>query len=88
MTDEEICAKVGSQMIGGTDTTSITLSYTAWELAKQPVWQEKMRQELRESGVRANSGVLRYADLEKSKLLDAVVTEGLGLHPATPGSLK
>lgn len=87
MTDEEICAEIGSQMIGGTDTTSITLSYTVWELAKQPVWQEKMRQELRESGVRANSGVLRYADLEKLRLLDAVVTEGLRLHPAAPGSL-
>jgi cytochrome P450 len=34
LTDEEICAEVGSQMIGRTDTTSIALSYTAWELAK------------------------------------------------------
>jgi cytochrome P450 len=87
MTDEEICAEVGSQMIGGTDTTSITLSYTAWELAKQPAWQEKMRQEMRASGVRVDSHVLRYMDLEKLKLLDAVVTEGLRLHPAAPGSL-
>ena len=47
--NEEICAEVGSQMIGGTDTTSITLSYTAWELAKQPVLQDKVRQELREA---------------------------------------
>ena len=34
LTDEEICAEVGSQMIGGTDTTSITLSYTAWGAGK------------------------------------------------------
>lgn len=87
LTDEEICAEVGSQMIGGTDTTSITLSYTAWELAKQPALQGKVRQELREAGVRIDAGVPRYEDLEKLKLLDAVATEGLRLHPAAPASL-
>jgi cytochrome P450 len=87
LTDEEICAEVGSQMIGGTDTTSITLSYTAWELAKQPALQDKVRQELREAGVHVDVGVPRYVDLEKLKLLDAVVTEGLRLHPAAPASL-
>jgi hypothetical protein len=29
----------------------------------------------------------RYEDLEKLKLLDAVATEGLGLHLAAPASL-
>ena len=87
MTDEEICAEVGSQMIGGTDTTSITLTYTAWELAKQPTLQEKLRQELRNAGLRTEGNVLRYPDLENLPLLDAVVKEGLRLHPAAPASL-
>jgi cytochrome P450 len=87
LTDEEICAEVGSQMIGGTDTTSITLTYTAWELAKQPALQEMVRQELREGGVRVDADVPRYVDVEKLKLLDAVVMEGLRLHPAAPASL-
>ena len=87
LTDEEICAEVGSQMIGGTDTTSITLTYTAWELAKQPALQEKVRKELRDKGVRIDARVPKYVDLEKLKLLDAVVMEGLRLHPAAPASL-
>ena len=87
MTDEEICAEIGSLMIGGTDTTSVTLTYTAWELAKQPQLQEQIRQELRQLGLDADSGVPRYSELEKLRLLDAVISEGLRLHPAAPGSL-
>ena len=49
--------------------------------------QGKVRQELREAGVRVNVGVPMYADLEKLKLLDTVATEGLRLHPAAPASL-
>ena len=87
LTDEEICAEVGSQMIGGTDTTSVTLTYTSWELAKQPILQDKMRHELRKAGLRAEGSVLRYSDLEGLPFLNAVVTEGLRLHPAAPASL-
>ena len=87
MTDGEICAEVGSQMIGGTDTTSVTLTYTSWELAKQPKLQEKIRQELRDAGLFMEGTVLRYSDLENLPFLDAVVREGLRLHPAAPASL-
>ena len=87
MTDEEICAEVGSQMIGGTDTTSITLTYTAWELAKHPALQDELRHELQKAGFHADSDVLRYSELEDLPFLDAVVTEGLRLHPAAPASL-
>ena len=87
MTDEEICAEVGSQLIGGTDTTSITLTYTSWELAKQPKLQEKLRHELQDAGLQMEGNVLRYPDLENLALLDAVVREGLRLHPAAPASL-
>jgi hypothetical protein len=41
-------------MIGGTDITSVTLSYTAWELAKQPALQSKVWQKLWEA--RSDSG--------------------------------
>ncbi len=87
LTDEEICAEVGSQMIGGTDTTSVTLTYTSWELAKQPALQEKMRQEFRKAGFNAEGNVLKYSALEELPLLNAVVMEGLRLHPAAPASL-
>ena len=87
LTDEQICAEVGSQMIGGTDTTSTTLTHTAWELAKHPSIQAEMRAELQNAQRHAQTEVLRYSDLEGLPLLDAVVMEGLRLHPATPSSL-
>ncbi|EXJ71677.1 uncharacterized protein A1O5_05485 [Cladophialophora psammophila CBS 110553] len=80
-------SEIGSQMIGGTDTTSTTLTYTAWELAKQPALQEVMRNELRTARLHADSEVLRDSDLEELPLLNVVVMEGLRLHPAAPSSL-
>jgi cytochrome P450 len=45
-------------MIGGTDITSVTLSYTAWELAKQPALQSKVWQKLWEA--RSDSGAATF----------------------------
>ena|SRR2546423_8303078 len=73
LADEEICAEVGSQMIGGTNTMSITLTYTGQELSREEV--------------RVDTGVPKYADLEKLKLLDALVTENPRFHLAAPASL-
>ena len=87
LTDDEICAEIGSQMIGGTDTTSTTLTHTSWELAKQPALQEAMRKELQTARLHAQSDVLKYSELEALPLLDAVVNEGLRRHPAAPSSL-
>ena len=34
-------------LVGGTDTTATTTSYTAWEIAKNPAIQENLFEELR-----------------------------------------
>ena len=44
--DEAICSELRSLIIGGTDTTSTTLTYMVWELAKHPQWQTRLREEL------------------------------------------
>ena len=87
LTDEEICSEVGSLMIGGTDTTSTSMTFIAWELAKHPGWQQKVREELRQAHVHAERGVLKYDDLEPLKCLNAVIMEGLRMHSSTPSSL-
>ena len=85
--DKPIYSEVGSLMIGGTDTTSTTLTYTAWDLAKHPQWQTRLREELQRAKVRFRSGVPDYKDIDRLEILDAVELEGLRLHPAAPGSL-
>jgi cytochrome P450 len=87
LTDDEICAEIGSLMIGGTDTTSVTLTYICWELAKRPDIQKQLRAELVRARKHPDTDVLVYADVEHLPFFDAVVTEGLRLHPAATGSL-
>jgi cytochrome P450 len=64
------------------DTTSTTLTYLFWELARDPSWQHRVRQEL----LSQTSGV-SYGDIQSLTLLDAIINEALRLHPAAPASL-
>ena len=70
-----------------TDTTSTTLTYLFWELARNPTWQQRLRDEL--STVFAGSGAeaATWNALQKLPVLDAIVNEALRLHPAVPASL-
>jgi len=67
-----------------TDTTSTTLTYLFWELAKHPEWQNRLREELRG---RTSQTVPKNTDITELPILDAVVNESLRLHPAAPASL-
>ena len=57
-------------MIGGTDITSVTLSYTAWELAKQPALQSKVWQKLWEA--RSDSGQLHSTAILRPQPTSAI----------------
>lgn len=81
----------------GFDTTSITLTYLAWEISKpeNTHWQEALRKE-----ANTNSAMYRAAKgkgqtletpelkaLDNQPVLQAIVMETLRLHAAIPGSL-
>ena len=87
LTDEEIICEAGTMIIGGTDTTSIVLTYLFWELARHPVWQDKLRDEFRANNVVFKDGVPSWQQVQSLEILDAVITEGLRLHPPAPGGL-
>lgn len=74
------------------DTTSISLTYLFWELTRNPVWQDKLRNELAAARTKldlvATNEELTFRQLDDLPVLDAVVTEGLRLHPASPASLQ
>lgn len=91
LTDFEAYSEVGKLVFAGTDTTSTTLTYLWWELAKNPQWQDKIREELKTHvGSKEETRSYRipsYADIVDLPVLDAVINEALRLHPAAPASL-
>lgn len=63
----------------GHETTAGSLSFTLLELARRPDIQQRLREEIRQVG-----RDLSYDDIQRLQFLDAVVKEGLRLHPASP----
>ncbi|OJT08114.1 hypothetical protein TRAPUB_969 [Trametes pubescens] len=79
LTPQQIVDNVNTFIMVGHETTAGSLSFTLLELARRPEVQEKLRDEIRRVG-----RDLSYDDIQRLEYLDAVVKEGLRLHPASP----
>ncbi|KAF3020091.1 hypothetical protein E8E14_003548 [Neopestalotiopsis sp. 37M] len=69
----------------GSDTTSITLTSIFWGLVRNPAAYAKLRAEVDEKYIDGREDHLSFADAQSMPYLQAVIKEGLRLHPA--GSL-
>ncbi|CAJ0945716.1 unnamed protein product, partial [Mesorhabditis belari] len=79
MLEEEVVMQCFLFLLAGFDTTSNTLSYTAWYLAKHPQCQRRLQEEIDQvCGEQAEIG---YDDLSELKYMDCVVKETLRLNP-------
>ncbi|KAK0256182.1 hypothetical protein LTR12_003017 [Friedmanniomyces endolithicus] len=87
MTDRETYVEVGNLVAAGTDTTSTTLTYLFWSLARFPEWQNHVRKEMHEKLGRAAQGPYEMQALNGLPVVDAVINEALRLYPAAPASL-
>jgi cytochrome P450 len=65
----------------------MTLTYMFWQLAKNPTWQEQLRNELRSHLGDLPGVIASYNDVNQLPILNAIVHEALRLHPAAPASL-
>lgn len=86
LTDDEIIVELTNLIFAGTDTTSNTFSFMFWELAKNPKWQKRLRDELR-TVTWGEEVVPTYKSVSHLPVLEAVVQETLRLWPAAPASL-
>lgn len=86
LTDDEIIVELTNLIFAGTDTTSNTFSFLFWELAKNPEWQQRLRDELR-AVAWGEEVVPNYKCISHLPILEAVVQETLRLWPAAPASL-
>ncbi|XP_066215907.1 steroid 21-hydroxylase isoform X1 [Saccopteryx leptura] len=74
--------------IGGTETTSTTLSWAVVFLLHHPEVQQRLQEELdRELGTGAWSAGVRYKDRARLPLLNATIAEVLRLRPVVPLAL-
>uniref|UniRef100_A0A3P8TZH4 Cholesterol side-chain cleavage enzyme, mitochondrial n=1 Tax=Amphiprion percula TaxID=161767 RepID=A0A3P8TZH4_AMPPE len=76
---EDIKASVTELMAGGVDTTSITLLWTLYELARHPTLQEELRAEV--AAARAESQGDMQEMLKRIPLVKGALKETLRLHP-------
>nr|XP_061825440.1 cholesterol side-chain cleavage enzyme, mitochondrial-like [Nerophis lumbriciformis] len=76
---EDIKASVTELMAGGVDTTSITLLWTLYELAKHPNLQEELRAEVASARAQCQGDMVEM--LKHIPLVKGALKETLRLHP-------
>lgn len=82
MTDALITSNSFIFMLAGLETSATTLSFSLYELAKDPELQENVRTEIMECLEQHNG--LNYDAVIAMRLVYQVVAETLRLHPPTP----
>ncbi|KAI1785387.1 cytochrome P450 [Ganoderma leucocontextum] len=86
--DEELIAEMYSLTLAGHETTSATLSFVFYELAKHPKYQERMRQEIRDARARVTArggNEFTTQDLDSLTLSVNAIKETLRFHPIVLG---
>ncbi|XP_071666989.1 cytochrome P450 27C1 isoform X3 [Patagioenas fasciata] len=84
LTLEEIYANMTEMLLAGVDTTSFTLSWATYLLAKHPEVQQRVYEEIASKLGKEKIPVAR--DVRKLPLIRAVLKETLRLYPVLPGN--
>ncbi|KAK0203697.1 cytochrome P450 [Desarmillaria ectypa] len=88
LTDEEMLAAMQTIMGAGHETTATTLTWTLYELAKNPDLQTKLRHEVKDMEKAISGGDCSVANFESMPYLQAVMKEALRMHPVSYYGLR
>ncbi|KAF7347263.1 PAH-inducible cytochrome P450 monooxygenase [Mycena venus] len=80
LTASELAEQVRIILLGGQDTSADALAWCLYELAKDPAYQGKLREEI-ELHRRSGDGQMEY---DSMPLLNAFIKEALRFYPAAP----
>lgn len=64
----------------GTETSSITLAYTMYELARNPLCQQKVYDEVTTILAKHN-GQITYESVQEMTYIDSIIHESIRIHP-------
>ncbi|XP_077458543.1 sterol 26-hydroxylase, mitochondrial isoform X1 [Stigmatopora argus] len=84
ITHLEIYISVTELLLGGVDTTSNTLSWALYHLARDPRAQDRLHAEV--NATCADKSLPSMEDLKEMPYLKAVIKETLRLYPVVPGN--
>ncbi|KAL2728642.1 putative cytochrome P450 6a17 [Vespula squamosa] len=85
---DSLCAAQAFVFFGaGSETSSLTMTYTLYELAQNHNIQDKLRKEVNEE-YEKNNGILMFESVRALKYLQAVVKETLRKHPPITNSSR
>lgn len=81
---ESVIAQAAIFFSAGFETSSGTMSFALYELAKHPEVQQQVREEIREALQNSENGELSYEQLNDLKYLHNVILEVLRFYPPLP----
>uniref|UniRef100_A0A0D2XL07 Pisatin demethylase n=1 Tax=Fusarium oxysporum (strain Fo5176) TaxID=660025 RepID=A0A0D2XL07_FUSOF len=83
VTEEDVMRTCAINVVAGSDTTSISLTGVMWALLRNPKAMAKLRAEVDDKYSSGEIGdPISFGDAQKMPYLQAVIKEGLRLHPA------
>lgn len=87
LSEGEMLSQIATLLLAGHDTTASTLTWLLYELSKHPEDQQRIRDEIKAAKVNAEArgeDDLQPIDFNNMDFTNAVIKEGLRLHPIAP----
>ncbi|THH20553.1 hypothetical protein EW146_g851 [Bondarzewia mesenterica] len=84
LTEGEVIDEISTLMLAGHDSTATTLTWLLWELGKDTIYQDKIRDDIKAARSQATARGdedLSMSDLEGMTHMQAAIKESMRLHP-------
>ncbi|GME34413.1 Cytochrome P450 [Neofusicoccum parvum] len=79
---KDVIATINGNIMAGSDTTSISLTSIIWNMLRTPRVTQRLRAEIEEKAACGElSDPITFAEAQKMPYLQAVIQEGLRMHP-------